>query len=64
MGELSAIDQVRLERDEAKAECARLRSENERLRMMHEYANAAAREEFQLRLAERTARSASGANHE
>lgn len=54
--ELSAIDQVRWERDQAKVENIKLRRENERLRMLLGYANEAAREEFRLRVAERTAR--------
>jgi hypothetical protein len=49
VGELSEIDQVRWERDTAKAENARLRREVDTLRGLLAAADAAVREEYRLR---------------
>lgn len=49
---MNEIDEVRLERDLAKAENIRLREENGRLTELLSYANAAVREEYRLRFAQ------------
>jgi hypothetical protein len=48
--ELAEIDQVRWQRDVARAENARLRAQNERLALLLKYAEAALREEYRLRI--------------
>jgi len=46
---MTEIDEVRCQRDLARAERDRLKVENERLSMLLHYASAAAREEYLLR---------------